>query len=113
MIYADGVANVGESALDASIRLIVRPLLELPCPKSIRAIKRAVSASDGDGDVIDGVDGTLNITKNRAVRGEMDSFLSVWGGEANVEQIQRMRDRLNGGVVFMDEEVEEMKKKEL
>ena len=65
----------------------------------------AVLALDGDGDVIDGVDGTLNITTNRAVRGEMDLFLSVWGGEANVEQIRRTRDCLNGGVVLMDEEV--------
>jgi hypothetical protein len=61
--------------------------------------------------VIDGVDGTLNITTNGAVRGEMDSFLSVWVGGGKRGMKRRMRDFLNGGALLTDEEVEETKKK--
>ena len=77
------------------MRLIADPIMELPCSKSIRAIKCAVSAADGDRDVIDPIDGRL-ILDIKAVRGEMDSFVSVWGGKANAEQIRKARDRLKG-----------------
>ena len=92
--YADVVANEGETALHATMRAIIHPLLDLPCSQSIRAIKRAVSYADGDGDVIDSIDGTLKLDTNTAMMGERDAFLSVWGGKANVEQIQKARDRM-------------------
>jgi hypothetical protein len=78
------------------MRLVVDKLMELPCPRSIRAIKRAVSSADGDRDVIDPSDGSLNVG-NAAIAGEMESFRSVWGGRSNAELIQKTRDRLRGG----------------
>jgi enoyl-CoA hydratase/carnithine racemase len=96
MVYADAVAAEGETALDAAMRLVVDKLMELPCPRSIRAIKRAVSSADGDRDVIDPSDGSLNVG-NAAIAGEMESFRSVWGGRSNAELIQKTRDRLRGG----------------
>lgn len=96
--YADVVANEGETALHATMRAVINPLLDLPCAQSIRAIKRAVSSADGDGEVIghhtDGT--TLKLDTNLAMMGERDAFLSVWGGKANVEQIQKARDRIKG-----------------
>lgn len=81
--YADAVANEGESALNATMRYI-QPILDLPCSQSIRAIKNVVvSAADGDREV-----------SNMAMRAEMEAFLSVWGGEANVAQIKKTKDRL-------------------
>lgn len=92
--YADFVADEGETALDAAMRLAINPLLELPCSRSIRAIKTAVSFADGDGDVIDCADGgSLKLSTNLAMRGEMDAFLSVWGGKSNLEQIQKARSK--------------------
>ena len=80
--YADAVANEGESALNATMRYI-QPILDLPCSQSIRAIKNVVvSAADGDGEV-----------SNMAMRAEMEAFLSVWGGETNVAQIKKTKDR--------------------
>jgi ethylmalonyl-CoA/methylmalonyl-CoA decarboxylase len=93
--YADAVASEGETALDAAMRLIVNPILDLPCAKSIRAIKSAVSSADGDRDVLDYIDGTLQ-SNNLALRGERESFLSVWGGDTNVEQIRKAKERLKG-----------------
>ncbi len=92
--YADVVANEGETALRATMRAIINPLLDLPCSRSIRAIKRAVSCADGDGEVMDNIDGTLKFDTNMAMMGERDAFLSVWGGKANVEQILKARDRM-------------------
>lgn len=94
--YADVVANEGESALHATMRVIINPLVELPCSQSIRAIKKAVSCADGDGEVMMGnnIDETMKFDANIVMRGERDAFLSVWGGETNVEQIQKARDRI-------------------
>ena len=94
VLYSDAVAEEGESALDATMRLIVHPILQLPCSKSIRAIKKAVSAADGDGDIIDLHSGLLELDKDAAVRGEIDSFISVWGGDSNLEQIKKAKERL-------------------
>ena len=93
-MYADAVAEEGETALEATMRLIVDPLLDLPCSRSIRAIKNAVSAADGDGEVIDSIDGRLKMDTNIAVKGELESFLSVWGSESNKEQIQKAKNDL-------------------
>lgn len=92
-VYADAVAEEGETALEATRRLVVNPILELPCSQSIRAIKKVVSAADGDVEV-DSIDGTLEIDTNMAMKVEMDSFLSVWGGDSNKELIQKAKDRL-------------------
>ena len=95
--YADVVANEGETALHATMRAVINPLLDLPCSQSIRAIKRVVSSADGDGEVIDCIDGsTLKLDTNLAMMAERDAFLSVWGGKANLEQIQKARDRIKG-----------------
>ncbi|KAL3827655.1 hypothetical protein ACHAXA_000528 [Cyclostephanos tholiformis] len=118
--YADAVADVNETALEATMRLVIDPLCDLPCSKSIRAIKRAISASDGDWDlfvhrgttareyeydeyehdddhhsIYRGGGRMLNFD-NVAIRGEMDSFLSVWGGTMNERLIRKARDRLRG-----------------
>ena len=95
-VYADAVADEGESAYDATMRLIVEPILDLPCSKSVRAIKKAVSAADadGDGDVIDFPSGMLKLDTDSAVRGEMESFMRLWGGESNRNQIQKAKERL-------------------
>jgi len=90
--YADAVAEEGETALEATMRLVVDPILQLPCSRSIRAIKEAVSAADGDGEVID-LNGNLKLD-NMAMKGELESFMSVWGGESNKEQIQKAKDHL-------------------
>ena len=94
MIYADAVADRDETALDATIRLIIQPLLQLPCSNSLRAIKSAISAADGDRNVINKIDGTLNSSTNMAVKCEMESFMSVWGSQSNKEQIEKTKDRL-------------------
>ena len=93
-MYADAVAKEGETALEAAMRLVVHPILELPCSQAVRAIKAAVSAADGDGDVIDSLSGNLRLDSNMALRGEMDSFVSVWGGDSNKEQIRRTKEHL-------------------
>ena len=92
-VYADAVAEEGETALEAAIRY-VQPVLKLPCSQSIRAIKSTVSAADGDGEVIDTLTGKLRLDTNLAMKGEMESFLSVWGGESNLKQIQNAKDTL-------------------
>lgn len=92
--YADAIGEEGETALEATMRLVVDPILELPSAHSIRAIKRAVSAADGDEEVIDPIDGTSKLNTNVALKGEFESFMSVWGGDSNREQIQRARERL-------------------
>ena len=107
MIYADAIANTNENAYDATIRLVIHPLFELPCSYSIRAIKSAISAADGDRDVINITDGTLNNSTNMAVKCEMESFMSVWGSKSNIDQIQITKDRLLKG--RRSEEVEESK----
>ena len=89
------VAEEGETALEAAIRY-VQPILKLPCSKSIRAIKSTVSAAEGDGEVINNLTGKLRLDTNLAMKGEMDSFLSVWGGESNLKQIQKAKDNLRG-----------------
>ena len=94
MIFADAVADRDETALDATIRLIIQPLLQLPCSNSLRAIKSAISAADGDRNVINQIDGTLNSSTNMAVKCEMESFMSVWGSQSNMEQIEKTKDRL-------------------
>ena len=91
-IYADAVGEEGETALEATMRLVVDPILSLPCSQSIRAIKMAVSAAAGDGDVMD-IDGRLNMD-TKALKGEFEAFMSVWGGESNREQIQKAKERL-------------------
>ena len=93
-VYADFVADEGETALDATMKRIVHPILQLPCAKSVRAIKSAVSFADGDGDIIDSTYGGLRMDSNMALRGEMDSFVSVWGGDSNKEQIRKAKERL-------------------
>ena len=75
--YADAV---GETSLEATMRYI-KPILELPCSQSIRAIKNTISSAD---------DEAIDIVMER----ERESFLSVWGGEANMKQIQQTKDRL-------------------
>ncbi|KAL7466739.1 hypothetical protein ACHAXS_007024 [Conticribra weissflogii] len=95
-VYADFVANIGESAFDAAMRRVVDPILELPCPQSIRAIKSVVSVGDGDRDVIDCTSGNLLFDSNNALRGEIESFTSVWGGESNKEQIRKAKENLKG-----------------
>jgi ethylmalonyl-CoA/methylmalonyl-CoA decarboxylase len=107
MIYADAIANANENAYDATIRLIIHPLIQLPCSYSIRAIKSAISAADGDRHVINITDGTLNSSTNMAVKCEMESFMSVWGSKSNIDQIQITKDRLLKG--RRSEEVEESK----
>ncbi|KAL9183218.1 hypothetical protein ACHAXT_005005 [Thalassiosira profunda] len=92
--YADAVAEEGETALEAAMRLI-EPMLELPCARSIRAMKAAVAAVDGDGEILDANSGEL-LDTNAGMRQEMDSFLSVWGGDSNKEQIEKARERLRG-----------------
>mmetsp|Transcript_22633 Transcript_22633/g.45831 ORF Transcript_22633/g.45831 Transcript_22633/m.45831 type:complete len:358 (-) Transcript_22633:93-1166(-) len=93
-VYADFVANSGESAFDAAIRRFVNPILHLPCSQSIRAIKSVVSVGDGDRDVIDCSSGSLLFDSNNALRGEIESFTSVWGGESNKEQIRKAKENL-------------------
>ena len=78
--YADAVGDEGESSLEATMRYI-QPILELPCSQSIRAIKSTISAAD---------DEAIDIAMER----ERESFLSVWGGEANVKQIQKTKELL-------------------
>ncbi|KAL7543408.1 hypothetical protein ACHAXR_012692 [Thalassiosira sp. AJA248-18] len=95
-VYADAIGEEGESALEATMRLFVDPILELPCSQSIRAIKNAVSAADGDGEVIDSTNGKLKLDTNMAVTGEMESFMSVWGGDSNRAQIQKAKENLRG-----------------
>ena len=94
LCYADGVGNEEESALDASMRLIVKPILELPCPKAIRAIKSVVCAADGDRDVIDVEKKTLLYDSNKALVAEREAFVSVWGGDSNLKQIKEAKDKL-------------------
>ena len=109
--YADYVAKDGESSLDAAMRLVVDPILNLPCSQSVRAIKRVASVADGDEDVIDTASGRLRYTYvlddddsgektkepnniNTAVKSEIDAFLQVWGGESNRELIQQTKESL-------------------
>lgn len=92
--YADAVGEEAETALEATMRLVVQPILDLPCSKSVRAIKKAVSSADGDGEVIDSTDGQLQLDANMALKGEMESFTSVWGGESNRDQIRKAKERL-------------------
>jgi len=108
--YCDYVAEVGESSLDAAMRLVVDPVLSLPCSQSVRAIKRVASVADGDDDVIDTATGRLRYKDNDddviddrmiakkytdiAVKSEIDAFLQVWGGDSNRELIQQTRERL-------------------
>lgn len=108
LAYADYVAEEGESALDATMRLVVEPILNLPCSQSLRAIKGVVSVADGDEDIIDTSSGRLRyiktddfenessktVIKSTAVKSEIDSFLKVWGGESNRELIQQTRENL-------------------
>ncbi|KAL7491579.1 hypothetical protein ACHAWT_002131 [Skeletonema menzelii] len=98
--YADYVAEDGESSLDAAIRLVADPILNLPCSQSVRAIKRVVSVADGDEDVI-GISGRLKCNATdlgckaeNPVRAEIDAFVHVWGGESNRELIQQTRESL-------------------
>ncbi|KAL7551599.1 hypothetical protein ACHAWF_014788 [Thalassiosira exigua] len=92
-VYADAVGEIGETSLEATKRLIVDKILDLPCPQSIRALKSAVSAVDGDGDVIDLATGEPKL-ENTAMMGEFESFMSVWGGDSNREQIQKAKSHL-------------------
>jgi len=92
--YADAIGEEGETALDATMRLVVDPILKLPCSKSIRAIKKAVSAADGDGEVTDSASGRLKLDTNIAMKEEFESFMSVWGGDSNREQIEKTKERL-------------------
>ena len=78
--YANAVGDEGETSLEATMRYI-QPILELPCCQSIRAIKSTISSAD---------DEAIDIARER----EQESFLSVWGGEANMKQIQKTKDRL-------------------
>ena len=80
--YADYVGEEGESALEAAHRAVIGPLLELPSSRSVRAIKRAVCAADDD------------MRSPESARAEIDSFLSVWGGDSNSELIRNVRDEL-------------------
>lgn len=91
--YADTVGEEGETALEATMRLI-DPMLKLPCSQSARAIKGAVSAVDGDGEVIDS-NGEL-VDRSAGMTREFASFLSVWGGDSNKKQIERAKERLKG-----------------
>lgn len=93
--YADTVAGEGETALEATMRFIA-PLLELPCSQSTRAIKKVVSAADGDVDVIDSSTGMLKLDENASMQCEFASFSSVWGGKSNIEQIQKAKQQLRG-----------------
>ncbi len=105
--YADFVAEEGESSFDATMRLVVEPVLNLPCSQSVRAIKRVVSVADGDDDIIDtsselryiksdDFENESSKTKIRstAVKSEIDAFLQVWGGKSNRDLIQQTRDSL-------------------
>lgn len=104
--YADYVAEEGESSLDATMRLVVEPVLNLPCSQAVRAIKTVVSVADGDEDFINTSRDRLRCIKkddfenaktgifNTAVKSEIDAFLQVWGGESNRELIQQKRDSL-------------------
>ena len=78
--YADAVGDEGETSLEATMRYI-QPILELPCSQSIRAIKSTISSAD---------DEAIDIARER----EQESFLSVWGGEANMKQIQQTKELL-------------------
>lgn len=80
--YADAVGEEGETALEAARRVVIGPLLELPSSQSVRAIKRAICAADDDR------------RSPQSARVEIDSFLSVWGGESNSEQIRNVQDKL-------------------
>jgi hypothetical protein len=92
--FADGVGQEGETALDAAMRLIVRPILELPCSKAVRAVKSVVSAADGDQDVLDSKGMTMLYDTNKALAAERGAFLSVWGGDSNLEQIRKTKEKL-------------------
>jgi enoyl-CoA hydratase/carnithine racemase len=100
--YADYVADEGESSFDAAMRLVVEPILKLPCSQSVRAIKRVVSVVDGDEDIIDTASGKLRYTKDiinkynnaTAAKSEIDEFLQVWGGESNKDLIKKTRESL-------------------
>ena len=94
LYYADGVGNEGETAIDAAVRLIVAPLLELPCSDAIRAIKSVVSAADGDRNVLESEGNTLLYDTHEPLAVEREAFLSVWGGDSNKKQIQETKDRL-------------------
>jgi enoyl-CoA hydratase/carnithine racemase len=94
LCYADGVGEEGETAVDAAMRLIVAPLLELPCSKAIRAVKSVVSAANGDKDVLDVEGGTMFYDTNNALAVEREAFVSVWGGDSNLRQIQETKDKL-------------------
>jgi len=92
--YADFVADDGESSYDAAMRLVVDPVLALPCSQStIRAIKSVVSVADGDDDVIDASSGHLRYNAT-AVKSEIDSFVHIWGGKSNIELIEQARESL-------------------
>lgn len=94
LCYADGVGIEGEKALDAAMRLIVNPILDLPCPKSVRAVKSVVSAADGDRDVLELEGKTMLYTTNKALATERTEFMRVWGGESNLKQIAEAKARL-------------------
>jgi len=78
--YADAVGDEEETSLEATMRYI-QLILELPCSQSIRAIKKTISSAD---------DEAIDIAMDR----ERESFLSVWGGEANMKQIQKTKELL-------------------
>lgn len=94
LCYADGVGMKGEGAIDAAMRLIVTPLLELPCPDAIRAIKSVVSAAGGDKDAIELEGNTVLYDTYKALAVEREAFLSVWGGDSNKKQIQETKTNL-------------------
>lgn len=91
--YADFVADEGESSYDAAMRLVVDPVLALPCARSLQAIKSVVSFADGDDDVIDTSSGHLKYNAT-AVKSEIDSFVHIWGGNSNRELIKQARESL-------------------
>jgi ethylmalonyl-CoA/methylmalonyl-CoA decarboxylase len=92
--FADGVGQEGESAFDAALRLVAEPILKLPCSKAIRAVKSMVSAADGDGDVVDRQRTRIMYDTNLALAAERQAFLSVWGGDSNLKQINKTKESL-------------------
>jgi ethylmalonyl-CoA/methylmalonyl-CoA decarboxylase len=94
LCYADGVAKEKESAIDSAMRLIVHPILDLPCSRAVRAVKAVVSAADGDSDVLDSERKTMLYDTNKALAAERDAFLSVWGGDSNLKQIRETKEKL-------------------
>jgi len=94
LCYADGVGIDEEKALDAAMRLIVIPILDLPCPNSVRAVKSVVSAADGDRDVLELEGMTMLYNTNKVLATERTEFNRVWGGESNLKQIGEVKKQL-------------------